>query len=1172
MRAGTVAVGHPVDVASGIVTSKHTDVAINGRIRLLWERVYSTALTAEFATPLGPGWTTRYFATLRRQGNEYQLQSSAEGDDIFSDPEGVIEKGGIVRNLGTFQELSKRGDSFVITRWNIKSTEVDRLVFRATSPAGPWHLTSIENGTGHALDLFRDPANRLVTIRQRLEERTLELEYSSAGRVSKVSFQGADGTARVLARYDYDKQERLVAVYDALGHADRYEYNAESRMSRELPKDGGVFYFKYDDRGRCVKTSGLDRYDEKSFKYLDKAGWTWVTNSLGDATRYEWLASGQVITELDPLGGQHKTEYDEHGRIKTLTAADGTTVTNEYDEQGNLPVIVDQSGARWQYAFNNRHELISSTDPASRTWKYERDSRGNIVYAEAPTGVRVQYRWDPNGNLVEVTTPRGARRSYKYDKHGVITQVINEAGRATDYTRDSFGRVTRAVTQKLSWVFERDILGRVLRVHFEDGSTQSFSYDVAGNLSAKTDEVGRMHRYRFGPCRRLLETLSPTGQKVKYIWGTEPERLEAIVNEKGEEFRFCYDALGRLVKQRAFDNRESTFTYNSTDRLVGYENAAKEILKFSFDPCGRMLERHLPSGDADRLTYDASGQLLAAETKDCSIHFELDPLGRIKREIQGAYSLDTTFDVDGNRVGLETSLGHRTAFELNSSAQATRLTIDNRDSFTFDFDGLGREVSRHLPGHLSLTQGRDLRGRLIDQILHRDDGTGSASHADAADRPLLSRNYEYAPDGQLLGMEDSVRGRFKYVYDPEQRLIDTLVADRPVERFSYDATGNILSFDSQGSHADAKYAPGNRLDECGASRYVYDAQGRLSKRIDKKPDGGEEVWEFGWDALDQLRSVRRPDGDTWNYKYDFFGRRVAKLGPPGETKYVWDTDTIVHEITPAGDAATWVYQAPSLTPLAKVVGKQVFAVVADQLGVPRELVSRQGTIVWSSNESAWGRDMGHRSAGGSCSIRFPGQWFDEETGFHYNRHRYYDPRIGRYISEDPIGPRGELNFYRYSINPLNYTDPFGLQTACANRQKGKDFEDEVEARMNAAGITPMKEVTVEVALPGGGTTRVRADFVVVDPSKTPPVTIIECKSSPNAPYTDNQKTAGFPPPPGAPGAPGALAGVGTPVGNNGAGLGTLPPGTPIQTIRPGDPIPGAGPAPTTYDPVTRTWT
>ncbi len=203
MRAGTVAVGHPVDVASGVVTSTNTDVALGGKIRLQWQRVYSTALAGNCLAPLGPGWTTRYFTTLTRRGNEYHLDSPAEGNDVFSDSDGVLGQGGVVRNLATFQELARQGDAFVITRWNIKTADVDRLVFRITALGGPWHLTRIRKHRGDGLKIVRDHENRIVEVRQQQEQRTISLDYSPANRIERVSFLGHDGTRRILVEYEY---------------------------------------------------------------------------------------------------------------------------------------------------------------------------------------------------------------------------------------------------------------------------------------------------------------------------------------------------------------------------------------------------------------------------------------------------------------------------------------------------------------------------------------------------------------------------------------------------------------------------------------------------------------------------------------------------------------------------------------------------------------------------------------------------------------------------------------------------------------------------------------------------------------------------------------------------------------------------------------------------------
>jgi len=103
-----------------------------------------------------------------------------------------------------------------------------------------------------------------------------------------------------------------------------------------------------------------------------------------------------------------------------------------------------------------------------------------------------------------------------------------------------------------------------------------------------------------------------------------------------------------------------------------------------------------------------------------------------------------------------------------------------------------------------------------------------------------------------------------------------------------------------------------------------------------------------------------------------------------------------------------------------------FTVIADQLGTARELVDDFGAVVWTGQLSGWGELAGSKGEGLDCPLRFPGQWYDEETGLHYNRNRYYDPQVGRYISPDPIGLLVGPNVYHYVVNPTSWTDPLGL--------------------------------------------------------------------------------------------------------------------------------------------------
>jgi len=122
----------------------------------------------------------------------------------------------------------------------------------------------------------------------------------------------------------------------------------------------------------------------------------------------------------------------------------------------------------------------------------------------------------------------------------------------------------------------------------------------------------------------------------------------------------------------------------------------------------------------------------------------------------------------------------------------------------------------------------------------------------------------------------------------------------------------------------------------------------------------------------------------------------------------------------------------------------------DHLGTPRELTNHDGDIVWAATYRAWGATQHieypailrvvqdgntvreewvqqYRHERPVQNLRFQGQYFDEETGLHYNRFRYYDPEIGRFVSQDPIGLFGGNNLYQYAPNPVEWVDPWGLR-------------------------------------------------------------------------------------------------------------------------------------------------
>ena len=250
------------------------------------------------------------------------------------------------------------------------------------------------------------------------------------------------------------------------------------------------------------------------------------------------------------------------------------------------------------------------------------------------------------------------------------------------------------------------------------------------------------------------------------------------------------------------------------------------------------------------------------------------------------------------------------------------------------------------------------------------------------------------------------------------------------ETYTYDAAGNQISGAWPDRHPSAD-ARGERAYEstrvirAGAVRYEYDGQGRLilrrKTRLSRKPD----VWRYSWDAEDRLTTVTTPDGSVWRYLYDPTGRRTAKqrLASDGESTleqvdFTWDGITLAEQSSVSAGASarttlTWDYKG--LHPIAQTeqkslidapqseIDQRFFCIVTDLVGTPTELVDDTGALVWRMRSTLWGSTAWAAKSTAFTPLRFPGQYFDAETGLHYNFHRYYDPEIARYITPDPLG-------------------------------------------------------------------------------------------------------------------------------------------------------------------------
>jgi RHS repeat-associated protein len=370
---------------------------------------------------------------------------------------------------------------------------------------------------------------------------------------------------------------------------------------------------------------------------------------------------------------------------------------------------------------------------------------------------------------------------------------------------------------------------------------------------------------------------------------------------------------------------------------------------------------------------------------------------------------------------------------------------------------------------------------------------------DKPSSPLLqldARTYEWRGEDQIAAIIDAQRGPTFYQHDARGRLVSQVTPQGTLHR-SMDAVGNVVR---SSLSANRRYGRGSRLEEADSIRYSHDEDGNQTERIEA--DG--KRWRYRWNGAGMLSELERPDGLKVRFEYDTFARRTRKMlvrsSPDGsetvegDTRFVWDGHTLVHELPAGASVATWYFEPDTFTPVALEREGHRWDIVSDHLGTPTEMYDGLGQLAWRMQIDAFGvkqTDVALQH----CPWRWPGQYEDEETGLHYNRYRYYDAQAGRYISQDPLGLAAGLQLYGYPEDPLVTVDPLGLtQQNCglspraarrrAMREAGIPTSLQPTAqrspRVPGTNVPGGRQYTYHVPAPGGGTQTMSVQHSLTD--------------------------------------------------------------------------------------------
>lgn len=912
-------------------------------------------------------------------------------------------------------------------------------------PAGG--TTSFTYNASGRMDLKTDPAGNQTAY-----------TYSVDGRVTAA----ADNTGTPLT-IDYQPSVFQANVTGRNGGVTTTLYDPALDVPLEVvAADNGVTTYTYDaDRNLLSETDALD--NTTSYTYDGNGNRTSVTDPMNRTTTYTYNGFGQVTSVTDPEGRITSYVYDPAGNLTSVTDATGAITQYGHDGFGNVTAIIRPGGMSTTLSYDAYGNVLSSTDPVGVTTSFTYDLVGNRLTRTDANDATTTYAYDNVNRLLQITDPEGRVTSFTYDANGNRRTVTDANGNTTtiDYNErkkpirmtDPLGKVTTyeytfggcsscgtnggellaSVTDSNGHTtsYEYDLLGRRTRVVDPLGHATSFTYDAVGNLFSKTDANGRVTVFAYDPLRRITAQTDPLSGVASFGY-TPAGWLDNVVDPGGIVTSYASDNTGRVTQVASPDVGTTSHAYNPDGTLAlktdangtavtySYDNAARltgisfpvpsENISFSYDSPsvsygkGRLTEMSDPSGTAT-YRYSASGRLAQEERiilgRTYTTSYAYDNVGNVTSiTYPSGRVVSYTYDALNRAVSASWQKGSTTqplasGIAYDNVGNLAAMTLGNGLLSSLTWDPANRVATAAVPGKVNLTFGYDNVGNVAGITdLIRPSSTKGYSY-DALDRlvqgtgPWNLRSYTYDPNGNRLSQQNGTLTTYGY---QGNRL--SAVINGGTSSYQYDFAGNVTGD--------------------GARTLVYNRNQRLVRVLEGSDVKGE-------------------------YTYDGQGRRVIKTSYVKQGNKTIATTTVFHydaqgrligETTSSGTLVAeyiWLGDRP-LAMVRKVGSKEeTYYFHGDQLNTPMKLTDKTGVVVWDVEFDPFGNELPGGVKTVANNLRFPGQYFDQETGLHYNYFRDYDPRTGRYIQADPIGLEGGINLYPYALNnSLRYIDPTGL--------------------------------------------------------------------------------------------------------------------------------------------------
>ncbi|MDD4938837.1 MAG: DUF6531 domain-containing protein [Candidatus Omnitrophica bacterium] len=1033
---GTV-VGEPINVATGNMFTSQTDILIPGReIPLELSRTYNSQ--DDFGGQFGYGWRSNFDIVLTDESDRViEVDETGVYTIYDKDSDGTYKP-----SAGKYSVLTKNPEG----TYTILRKSGRKLYFDSQG----W-LIKIGGRNGNFINILRD-SNGTITEISDASTRKLLFTADSQGRIVRVT----DQQERTF-KYEYDTNGDLIKTIDPLNQETLYQYDSNHNLIRQTDANSHSLYFEYDSSDRAYHSWQDEHNNEVTLSFDPENKTTITTDSLGNATKYEYDDYGLVTKITDSQNKVQSFIWDSDLNKTASTDQNGNTALFTYDSRGNLLTVKDPLNNTAAFTYEPDFDLVSSiTDALGAVTQYTYDARGNLIKIKDALDNATDCIYNVQGDLIQLKDANNNITNFTYDAFGNLAQAVDALNNPTSFTYDILGnlvRTTDAVGNATQFTY--DALNRLIRITYPDNSQAARAYDPVGNLITSTDPNNQITSYAYDTVNRLIQVTDPQGNITQCAYDSEGNRTSAV-DAAGNVQRYFYDSLNRPIRTLDALNNQANFVYDPAGNLISRTDANGNTINYTYDSLNRLLKKQYPDSTEEAFDYDPRGNMLSCSDPEISYNLSYDALGRlIDLTDSNNAKLSYAYDPVGNKIKTTTPEDRTISYYYDGLNQLASLVDIYGKSTTYTYDSLGRRIKTTLPNSTTASYTYDALSRLLSLTNKTSSGAIISSYTYTYDsvgnrltrvEPHLKTSYAYDDLYQLTqssftrlkghksDIEEDLEEDDDEDDDEEEKDSRKEPKERLTEAYTYDVLGNRLT-----SLKDTyTYNPLNQLLATDKYAYEYDHNGNLIRKTELDENEAPVTFNYEYDYENRLKQVRiekEDESKIISFGYDPFGRRIRKTIQKEDktetTTYIYDNEDIILEYRRDGskpskqEVVRYTHGPGTDEPISMERKKKRFYYHYDGLGSVTEFTSQKQKTAERYEYDSFGNlyRQGNRTKN---TYTFTGREFDKETGLYYYRNRYYDPKVGRFITQDPLGMVDGPNMYAYvRNNPITFVDPWG---------------------------------------------------------------------------------------------------------------------------------------------------